>query len=122
MLTEHFYILNTLNAIGDDKHLANITLVKTHVIFQAHFPGNPVTPGVCMMQVIKELLERITGKGLTLIKSGDIKFTALIDPFENDNLDIELDLQRLDDGIRLKAQVSFNTTLALKMNGNYKFL
>ena len=26
-------------------------------IYQTHFPGNPITPGVCLIQITSELLE-----------------------------------------------------------------
>ena len=122
MLIKDFYTLNTLEQLSDTSYLATIALNKDHEIFKAHFPGNPVTPGVCMMQVIKELLEIITGRKIVLIKSGDIKFTALINPFKNEKLDIDLNVSETTDILRVKILVSFNTTLALKMTGNYKFL
>ena len=122
MLIKDFYTLNTLKQLTDTSYLATITLNKNHEIFKAHFPGNPVTPGVCMMRVVKEILEKITGKKLVLAKSGDIKFTALINPFENENLDINFNISEIADGLKVKTEVSFNTTLALKMTGNYNFL
>ena len=122
MLIKDFYTLNTLKQLTDTSYLATITLNKNHEIFKAHFPGNPVTPGVCMMRVVKEILEKITGKKLVLTKSGDIKFTALINPFENENLDINFNISEIADGLKVKTEVSFNTTLALKMTGNYNFL
>ena len=33
-----------------------------HAIYAAHFPGNPVTPGVCIIQTVKELAERSIGR------------------------------------------------------------
>ena len=37
-----------------------------HAIYGAHFPGNPVTPGVCIIQTVKELAERSIGRPLFL--------------------------------------------------------
>ena len=34
-----------------------IRLNPSHPIYQAHFPGEPITPGVCIIQIAKELLE-----------------------------------------------------------------
>ena len=34
-----------------------IRLNASHPIYQAHFPGEPITPGVCIIQIAKELLE-----------------------------------------------------------------
>jgi len=37
-------------------------------------------PGVCMIQMIKELLETVTGNRLLLRQSDAIKFLSVIDP------------------------------------------
>ena len=37
-------------------HVFSIELDPEHFIYKAHFPGEPITPGVCIMQIAKELL------------------------------------------------------------------
>ena len=32
-----------------------VILNPDHLIYKAHFPGQPVTPGVCILQIIQEL-------------------------------------------------------------------
>ncbi|MBQ0740088.1 3-hydroxyacyl-ACP dehydratase, partial [Aquimarina celericrescens] len=58
MLLKDFYKTNTLITVGNISTVT-ITINKNHKIFKGHFPGNPVTPGVCMIQIIKELAEGI---------------------------------------------------------------
>lgn len=45
-------------------------------IFRAHFPGNPVTPGVCQVGIIEELAAEFSGKKLCL---NDVKLLKYID-------------------------------------------
>ena len=33
----------------------DLQLDASHVIYQAHFPGEPITPGVCIIQIVKFL-------------------------------------------------------------------
>ena len=35
-----------------------LQLHPEHEIYQAHFPGNPITPGVCQVQIVAELAGR----------------------------------------------------------------
>src|SRR6187549_3371631 len=49
-------------------------------IFKGHFPGQPVVPGVGMMEMVKELLEQQTDKMLWLRNAGIVKFLQLITP------------------------------------------
>lgn len=51
-----------------------------HELYQAHFPGNPITPGVVLLQIAKVMLENITGKHLELIEVEHIKFNKSVDP------------------------------------------
>ena len=46
----------------------NIHLDASHFIYQAHFPDEPITPGVCIIQIAKELLEEHLGIGLEIQK------------------------------------------------------
>ena len=54
-----------------------------HFIYQAHFPENPITPGVCIIQIIKELLIENVQCNLFLKKVHNIKFLNVINPLEN---------------------------------------
>ena len=56
-MLDDFYTLNQIAPQGEGKYICRITLNPAHPIFAGHFPGNPITPGVCMLQIIKELTE-----------------------------------------------------------------
>lgn len=51
-------------------------------IYQSHFPGNPITPGVCLIQITSEMLELEYHHTyeLSLLKS--IKFKKVVKPDE----------------------------------------
>ena len=73
----------------------DIRLNGSHVIYQAHFPGNPITPGVCIVQMIGELLSDRCGRRLSLSKIVNLKFVAPISPV--DTPDIEISFTLVDD-------------------------
>lgn len=98
---------------------ANITLNKDHKIFKGHFPGNPVTPGVCMMQIVKDLSEKFTGTKLFLKTASNVKFMAIINPFETPDLTLELDINEKDGELKVKNTTSFGETIALKLSVTY---
>ncbi|MBP5644149.1 MAG: beta-hydroxyacyl-ACP dehydratase [Bacteroidales bacterium] len=53
-----------------------------HPIYKAHFPGNPITPGVCVIQTAGELLEKKLGRKLYLKTVKNVKFLSVIIPQE----------------------------------------
>ena len=60
----------------------HIHLKVTHKIFKAHFPGEPVTPGVCLIQIGKELAEDCLGKKLRIRLLKNVKFLSVVSPLQ----------------------------------------
>jgi 3-hydroxyacyl-[acyl-carrier-protein] dehydratase len=121
MLLQDFYSVDKIDTISESKYTASITLNKNHAIFKGHFPGNPVTPGVCMMQIIKELTENILKVSLTMVSTSNVKFMALINPEVNAELTLDLEISENDAAeIKVKNTTSFDETVALKLSNTYK--
>lgn len=117
-----FYTLQSYEQAENGSFTAYISLNKDHDIFKGHFPGNPVTPGVCMMQIVKELSEEFTGLNLFLKSASNVKFMAIINPFETPDLTLQLDITQTEEEVKVKNITSFGETIALKMSVNYKKL
>lgn len=118
-----FYTLESSEKTENGSFIANIKLNKDHDIFNGHFPGNPVTPGVCMMQIVKELTEEFTGKKLFLRSASNVKFMAIINPFETPELKMQLDIKEEEESnVKVKNTTSFGETIALKMSVHYTLL
>ncbi len=121
MLLKDFYKVERLEKTAENKHTALVVLNKDHAIFKGHFPGNPVTPGVCMMQIIKELTQEIVGISLVLTSSSNVKFMALINPDINPTLKLELEITGdATTEFKVKNTTSFDETIALKLTNVYK--
>ena len=121
MLLKDFYNVEQIETISEGKYEAKILLNKDHSIFKGHFPGNPVTPGVCMMQIIKELTEELTNSSLILSSSSNVKFMAIINPELTPSLRLELDITGdSETGYKVKNTSYFDETVALKLSNTYK--
>lgn len=121
MLLKDFYTLISLENTADSKYLATIVINEEHEVFKGHFPGNPIMPGVCMMQIIKELTEQIAESSLFMQSLSNVKFMALINPFNTPELRLELDVAILEDNlVKVKNITYFNETVALKLSCVYK--
>ncbi|WP_250433796.1 3-hydroxyacyl-ACP dehydratase [Hanstruepera flava] len=121
MLLKDFYKVNELN-FSDGQANASITINKNHDVFKGHFPGNPVTPGVCMMQIIKELSEQVLNKKLFMESASNVKFMAIINPEKTPDLQLTLNISETDSGYRVKNSTAFGDTMALKLTTNYRVL
>lgn len=121
MVLKDFYKVLSEEKTGDSKYTISILINEKHDVFKGHFPGNPIMPGVCMIQIIKELTESITKSTLIMQTLSNVKFMALINPEVNPELRLELDIVTTeDDLVKVKNTTYFNDTVALKLSNVYK--
>lgn len=64
----------------DSEICSIIHLNPHHTIFKAHFPNNPITPGVLLIQIVKELLEEQIGRRIFLNEVTHVKFIKPLIP------------------------------------------
>ncbi|MDR1846875.1 MAG: hypothetical protein LBR17_01995 [Bacteroidales bacterium] len=76
---------------ADQKYL--VAFNAEHWIYKAHFPNHPVTPGVCIMQIAKEIIEQRVGRRLQITKINNAKFLSIIDPHINNEVWFEFDFR-----------------------------
>jgi|SRR5580698_3492678 3-hydroxyacyl-[acyl-carrier-protein] dehydratase len=84
MLKDSFY---TLIALNRQPSSANITLQlnEKHAIYNGHFPEQPIVPGACLLQIIKEIVEVILESKLQMLRADELKFLLPVNPV-NDNI------------------------------------
>src|ERR1041384_2991215 len=88
-----------------------------HKIFEGHFPGNPIVPGVCTMAIVKEQLEKAVGHRLRLKESKTVKFLSLITPTMSPRLTVNW--KEESGRITTTATLQESGTPLFKMSGTY---
>jgi 3-hydroxyacyl-[acyl-carrier-protein] dehydratase len=81
-------------------------LNPAHPVYEGHFSGNPVVPGVCQVQMISELLSVIKGSALRLMHADNVKFLSLMVPDKNRVIDADIRVKTAENG-----EISANATL-----------
>lgn len=105
-------LYKTLSLTGDAASAkATVVLLDDSPIYKAHFPGFPVTPGVCIVGMAVELASALTGKKLALSEAKDIKFVTPIFPKGETRVEFDLSLEEE----TLKAVVSEDGAVCAKM-------
>ena len=73
-----------------------VLLHAGHAIFKGHFPGQPILPGVCMMEMITEIMGEQSEKVRFAFPPRPlIKFLLMIDPGKNPRISFEIKYQAL---------------------------
>lgn len=101
-----------------DKQRFTIRLNGEHEIFKAHFPGEPITPGVCQLQMAVECAEQLLNRVVLYVKEvKNIKYLTLMRPNENSEYVIELCGIEKEHGVyRLKAAIYCGSAVCTKMS------
>lgn len=71
----------------------SICIAVDHPAIAGHFPGDPIVPGVVLVDRIASLLER-NGRG-SLRRLGAIKFVAPLRPSEVAEVNVRIDVARV---------------------------
>ena len=103
---------------------ATVRLLPESPVYQGHFPGYPITPGVCLVEIALELIaamadqvghdERKVGhdEKVRLVGAKNIKFTSPIIPTEGTELRFNLG----GEGSERTVEILSGDTLCAKMS------
>lgn len=106
----------------DGHHVFHLRLHPEWPIYKAHFPAHPITPGVCIVQTVQELLQSLMHRRLTLVQAKNVKYLAIISPEETTELTVTFSLieEQPDGSLKLQAQVASGETLCTKLSLTFK--
>ncbi len=120
MLLGDFFQIEQIQNVENTSFKISVRINPMHAIFEGHFPGNPIVPGVCLTLMTKEIIESIQNCSLLLHKADNIKFTAIVNPNVNPLLDANLSLKFAEDN-RIITELSFYSgeTVFYKFKGSF---
>lgn len=115
LLNDFFYI--TSSSTEEAAGTYGISINPNHTIFKAHFPGNPIMPGVCQLDIVEEVMSERMGTPLHVSHIANIKYMGLLTPTNDPTFSVELSrIREVDDGIALQAVLRNENTIFTKMS------
>lgn len=92
MLIKNFYTILSVEQKDVNTAAFNVVLNKGADVYKGHFPQQPIAPGVCTLQMIKECLVQIVGcEQILLNQIRQCRFLKLLCPSEKElKITIEL--------------------------------
>ncbi len=119
ILDDTFYSVSSLEA-NEGFIEARLKINAEHAIFEGHFPGNPITPGVVQMEIIKELLSLHFARPIQMISMSNSKFLTILNPNETPEIDVKITISEVEDQLKVSAQISAGEVVYLKLAGVYR--
>lgn len=118
MLIGSLFNIKQITNVIDGEFNISFNCNSDHKIFEGHFPGEPILPGVCMVQFVRESLEKILNKKLQLKSSKTVKFVNIIDPGKEKTLFLEIKTNYTVDGhVEARAVIKNDNKMFFQMRG-----
>lgn len=122
-LNSLYQIKQILTEGNGSKFSVIIELSPSHEIFNGHFPGNPILPGVCIVQILKEILMGQLDNKLILNYASSIKYLSVINPGVNSIIIFEVELMEMrDDNIFCSVSIYFESVVFCRFKGEFKII
>ncbi|MCF0073786.1 3-hydroxyacyl-ACP dehydratase [Dyadobacter sp. CY261] len=111
MALNDLYTILSLDQNGDQIN-CQMGIDASHPVFQGHFPGSPVLPGVVQLEMVKSVLAKALGKPLALKEMSTCKFLEVFNPSETEEMTIH---------IQFKGDVPLDVSASGAHNGKTYF-
>ena len=100
--------------------MASVSINQNSNIFKGHFPGQPVVPGACILQLIKDVLEEALYTPVLLQKAANIKFISMITPGNNLRANLTISYKIADESrIYVNAKLLTDEVTCFKLQADY---
>ena len=99
---------------------ATLEINKDCDILKGHFPEQPVIPGACMLQIVKDVLEDALTASLRLKKADHLKFIVMIDPTTTPTVHLNLSYKFVTvDSFSVNAKIINSEVVCFKFQGAF---
>lgn len=117
MFLDSLYKITTREELGESISF-HLLVDSSHPLYEGHFPGNPITPGVVLGEIVKELLEVLAGQKVKMTTMRQSKFLAAHNPVESPNLEILIKLSG-EEGYAVQAKGKSGDMVFFTLSANY---
>ncbi len=122
MLTDPIFKILSINST-EGLIIAALEIDVNHEIFNGHFPDQPVVPGACMVQLVKDILEKRLNTSLQLKIANNLKFLELINPQTTTRLQLQLNYTIEEELIKVNGDLVAEDVVYFKFQGVFvKFM
>lgn len=106
--------------VSQDGGCFELSFDPTHPIYKAHFPGNPITPGVCLMQIVGDLSSEIVGRKLQMVGARNVKFLSVLNPVATPLATCKLKVEQLANQFEVHAVIEAQNRVIAKIVASYE--
>lgn len=106
LLENKFFKVLSSERTDDMNATYHVAVLPDCEVYNGHFPGEPVCPGVCNIETIKECACLLTGKNLRYSAIKQCRLTAVATPEVCPEVDVKIALAEAGDAFSLVASIA----------------
>lgn len=120
-MIDKLYEIKSISPISEIMVTCDIQINCKSEIFNGHFPGQPILPGVCTLHIIKDCLSNIRQCNIVISGMSQCKFVGMVDPRIENNLKIDINYLSSSNDIPfcVSAIVRASERIILKLKGEF---
>lgn len=107
----------TIYKVENENIWATIVFNPEHEIYQGHFPGTPITPGACLIEITRKVFSDLKKTEMLLHTAKEIKFRRPIIPMEHKAVNLHINFRSQDSLYHIQAIFSSGDTEFSKIKG-----
>ena len=111
-----FYSVTSVSGT-DGNYEVVVRLKADHKVYNGHFPGNPIAPGVLLTDMVRRVAGTILGREMRLTSAGQIKFLQVVNPNAVGELTLNIKLTDGEHGHSLTCSAINKETTYFKLIG-----
>lgn len=92
MLENNFFTIIAEKS-NENQVCFTVRINAEHPIFGGHFPGDPITPGVCIVQMACDLFSHLQQQKFVVFSLKNAKFMQIIRPLETPEVNFQISYQ-----------------------------
>ena len=119
-MKDYYHIDNQI--LAGDETIFEVSLLPDYCAYAGHFPDNPVSPGVCNIQMIKACVERVTGKRLFLGYIAQCRFSAVMTPQTTPHLRLRMRVDAVDGMYKVSASLFDEIKTYIDFKGEFSIV
>lgn len=123
MWIDNYFTINRKSGI-ENVDIYDVELNPDSEIYKGHFPGEPVSPGVCSIGMIVACASRSIGSPLEIRKISRCRFLSVISPQNRQDLRIRIELtdailadEKQGKMYQIEASIKYKELVCLSLKG-----
>ncbi|MCM1168334.1 MAG: beta-hydroxyacyl-ACP dehydratase [Bacteroides sp.] len=111
MAPEQLYCFTECAKEGEN-FLFEAQLNPEYSVFEGHFPGNPVLPGVCTLRLVRDCVSAAVGEPVMLLAVKSCKFLGMVVPAPDAVMQVSFSIN----GDKLQCRAVYRNQTVLKLS------